>query len=330
MIDALVQLFGQTQQWLFEAVVQPLLFALGQGALLEDAYNATGWLLVGLLQLAVMLALIGPLQRLRPAEPVRDRAAIRPDIAYTLLHRLGLFRVGLFFLVDPLWQALWGALAVHGFSGWHLDEAIAPWWPGVTDTALAAFLVYLLLLDFVDYLMHRAQHRFDAWWALHALHHSQRQMTMWSDNRNHLLDSVITDVIFVVVAILIGVGPSQFVALVAVTQLLESLQHANLRWSWGRVGSRLLVSPSFHRRHHAVALGHEPGSTVRDPYGENFGVLFPWWDMLFGSADWRPGLEPTGINDQLAGRDYGRGFWRQQWLGLKRLAGADRPRRAVL
>ena len=49
MIDALVQLFGQTQQWLFEAVVQPLLFALGQGALLEDAYNATGWLLVGLL-----------------------------------------------------------------------------------------------------------------------------------------------------------------------------------------------------------------------------------------------------------------------------------------
>ena len=89
------------------------------------------------------------------------------------------------------------------------------------------------------------------------------------------------------------------------------------------MGSRLLVSPSFHRRHHAVALGHEPGSTVRDPYGENFGVLFPWWDMLFGSADWRPGLEPTGINDQLAGRDYGRGFWRQQWLGLKRLAGRD-------
>ena len=131
MIDALVQLFGQAQQWLFEAAVQPLLFALGQGALLEDAYNATGWLLVGLLQLAVMLALIGPLQRLRPAEPVRDRAAIRPDIAYTLLHRLGLFRVGLFFLVDPLWQALWGALAVHGFSGWHLDEAIAPWWPAM-------------------------------------------------------------------------------------------------------------------------------------------------------------------------------------------------------
>ena len=34
--------------------------------------------------------------------------------------------------------------------------------------------------------------------------------------------------------------------------------------------------------------------------------------------------EPTGVRDQLpqeGGRDYGRGFWMQQWLGLMRLAG---------
>ena len=340
MIDALVQLFGQAQQWLFEAAVQPLLFALGQGALLEDAYNATGWLLVGLLQLAVMLALIGPLQRLRPAEPVRDRAAIRPDIAYTLLHRLGLFRVGLFFLVDPLWQALWGALAVHGFSGWHLDEAIAPWWPGVTDTALAAFLVYLLLLDFVDYLMHRAQHRFDAWWALHALHHSQRQMTMWSDNRNHLLDDLLRDVILVTVAQLIGVAPGQFIAIVAITQLSESFQHANVRLWFGQVGERLWISPRFHRRHHSIGIGHETvkpstettsGQPATPPRvvlgGHNFGVLLPWWDMLLGTANFEKRFDPTGVRDQVEPgpdgrvRDYGRGFWSQQWRGVLRLLG---------
>jgi len=55
------QLFDAAQQWLFEAVVQPALFALGLANVLEDAYVATGWLLVGLLQLLVMLALIGPL-----------------------------------------------------------------------------------------------------------------------------------------------------------------------------------------------------------------------------------------------------------------------------
>ena len=325
-MSGLTYLFDTAQQWLFETLVQPALFMLGQANVLEDGYAATGWLLVGLLQLGVMIAVIGPLERWRPVEPLRDRGAVHVDMLYTLIHRLGLFRLALFFTTEPLWNALFGALRAHGWKTLQLDAL----WPGVSDLPVVSLLLYVLVFDFVDYGIHRGQHRFEWWWRLHALHHSQRQMTMWSDNRNHLLDSVITDVIFVVVAILIGVGPSQFVALVAVTQLLESLQHANLRWSWGRVGSRLLVSPSFHRRHHAVALGHEPGSTVRDPYGENFGVLFPWWDMLFGSADWRPGLEPTGINDQLAGRDYGRGFWRQQWLGLKRLVGADRPRRAVL
>ena len=319
-------LFSHAQEWLFETLIEPVAFQFGMGNLLEDGYTATGWLIAGLLQIATLVLLIGPAQRLWPAEQVKDRAAVRVDILYTLLHRLGLFKLVMFFTVESWLTDGIGLLRARGMPTLHLDEL----WPGVTDQALVSFCIYLVIFDFIGYLVHRAQHQWNWWWQLHAVHHSQRQMTMWSDNRNHLLDSVITDVIFVVVAILIGVGPSQFVALVAVTQLLESLQHANLRWSWGRVGSRLLVSPSFHRRHHAVALGHEPGSTVRDPYGENFGVLLPWWDMLFGSADWRPGLEPTGINDQVAGRDYGRGFWRQQWLGLKRLVGADRPRRAVL
>ena len=41
--------FSSLQQWLFEALVQPSLFAFGLGHLLEDGYAATGWLLVGLL-----------------------------------------------------------------------------------------------------------------------------------------------------------------------------------------------------------------------------------------------------------------------------------------
>jgi len=53
-------------------------------------------------------------------------------------------------------------------------------------------------------------------------------------------------------------------------------------------------------------------------------VLFPVWDLLFGTADFRRAVEPTGIRDQLPppqgrGHDYGEGFWRQQWLGLRRM-----------
>ncbi|WP_027015022.1 sterol desaturase family protein [Comamonas composti] len=319
------QVFGEAQQRLFEAVVQPLLFKLGLASLIEDAYGATGWLLVGLLQILVMVLLIVPLQRWRPVEALIDRRAVRVDILYTLIHRLGVFRLALFFTLEPLWDALMGRLHVWGLPGMHLDDL----WPGVTDKAWVSLVLYLVVFDFLDYWIHRGQHGLDWWWKLHSLHHSQRQMTVWSDNRNHLLDDVLRDAIVVLVAQFIGVAPSQFVVIVAFTQLSESLQHANLRLWFGPVGERLWISPRFHRRHHAIGIGHEPMAPVRNrkARGNNFGVLLPWWDMLFGTANFELRYDPTGVRDQVqpdAGgrlRDYGQGFWAQQWQGLMRLIG---------
>ena len=117
--------FADAQQWLFEQVLQPLMYASGLGNLLEDAYGATGWLLVGLLEIAFMVVVIGALQRWRPVEPVSDRAAVRVDVIYTLIHRLGLFRVFLFFTLEPLWDGLVGRLRVAGLPAWSLDQV----WP---------------------------------------------------------------------------------------------------------------------------------------------------------------------------------------------------------
>ena len=316
-MDWLTDLFSSLQQWLFEAAVQPLVYAVGLGGWVEDAFDATGWLLVGLIQIAVLIAVIGPLQRWRPAEPVVDRRAIRTDIVYTLIHRLGLFRLAMFFAVQPLFDDLLGMARAAGWGSMHLDEL----WPGVTDVPWVAFAIYLVVLDFVEYLIHRGQHRWRWWWALHSLHHSQRQMTMWSDNRNHLLDDLIHDAIIVLVAQLIGVAPGQFIAIVAFTQLSESLQHANLRLGFGAIGERLWISPRFHRVHHAIGIGHE-SQGPKTLGGHNFGVLLPWWDMLFGTANFELRYDPTGVRDQVEkGRNYGRGFWSQQWLGVLRLLG---------
>ena len=324
-METLSQWFGQAQQLLFEEAVQPLLFHAGLANLLEDGYVATGWLLVGLLQIAIMVAVIAPLQRWRPVEAITDRQAIRVDILYTLIHRLGLFRLGLFFSIDPVWDSVMGQLHVWGLPAFHLDDL----WPGITDRSWVSLILYLLAFDFVDYWIHRGQHRWRWWWQLHALHHSQRQMTVWSDNRNHLLDDIVRDVIVVFVAQLIGVAPGQFVAIVAFTQLSESLQHANIRLWFGPIGERLWISPRFHRRHHAVGIGHEARAPIRNPKvkGNNFGVLLPWWDMLFGTANFDLRYDPTGVRDQVQPnaqgrlRDYGQGFWSQQWRGILRLMG---------
>ena len=335
-MDWVAGVFDAAQQWVFENTIQPLLFMLGWGGILESGYVAAGWLLVGMLQIAVICLVLGPLQKWKPVEPVVNKAAVRVDVLYTLIHRLGVFRVAVFFLLTPLMDSMFGALRLIGFSPLQLDGLL----PGVTDIPWVSLLIYLVVFDFVDYWIHRGQHHFEWWWKLHALHHSQQQMTMWTDNRNHLLDDVLRDIILVVVAQCIGVAPTQFIAIVAITQLSESFQHANLRVWFGSIGERLWISPRFHRRHHSIGIGHE---TVQPPKGgklghladarkvvlggHNFGVLLPWWDMLMGTANFELRYDPTGIRDQVEPdahgrvRDYGKGFWSQQWLGICRLLG---------
>ena len=311
-LEPLQTLIALLQQWVFESMVQPLVFALGATRWQEEAYDATEWLVIGVIEIVLLWLVLGTLQRLWPAEPMRDRAAVRTDVLYTALKRLGVIPVLIFLLLTPIFDTLEGWLRLAGFSRLNLEALV----PALDGRPLAAFLVYLVVLDFAEYWIHRGQHSIGWWWDLHAVHHSQQQMTFWSDERSHLLEDVIRDGLLALLAIAIGVAPAQFMGLVIVSRVLQSLQHANLRWRFGAIGERLLVSPSFHRRHHAIGVGHE-GTR----HGCNFAVLFPIWDVIFRSADFQPGFIPTGIRDQLEGRDYGRGFWSQQWRALLRWGG---------
>jgi sterol desaturase/sphingolipid hydroxylase (fatty acid hydroxylase superfamily) len=137
-----------------------------------------------------------------------------------------------------------------------------------------------------------------------------------------LLDDLLRDVYMGVIA-LASAWSRQYVLLVSVSRILQSLQHANVRLHFGWLGERLLVSPRYHRMHHAIGVGHENHDGKLG--GCNFAVLLPVWDMVFRTANFTPEFVATGIRDQLPGpdgapgREYGRGFWSQQWLGLKRM-----------
>jgi sterol desaturase/sphingolipid hydroxylase (fatty acid hydroxylase superfamily) len=317
MIQFFIDLFGTAQGWLFEHAVEPFMFVSGLGAYTEEAFEGTEWFLIGVVELAALYLVLRPLEALIPAQPLTDKRARWNDFIYTLVHRLGLFPIAIFFTLDPLMDHFAGLLRLEGVHPFNL-ESLLPSMP-----AVASFLVYLVVLDFCDYWFHRAQHHFNWWWGLHSLHHSQQDMNLWSDNRNHLLDDLLRDIMLAIVALAIGVPPGQFVLLVSVSRVLQSLQHANVRLHFGRFGERFLVSPRFHRTHHAIGLGHESlgdGSLG----GCNFGVLLPVWDQLFGTARFKDDYAVTGVRDQLprpqgAGRNYGRGFWQQQWFGLKRM-----------
>ena len=325
MLAAITDRFAALHAWLFETLVQPIIYSTGMGEFTEQAFEGTEWLLIGIFEVTLLFMLLRPLEALMPAQVMTDSRARWNDFIYTVIHRLGAFAVVIFFVLDPLMDWFAGLLHLEGIRPLNLDNV----WPGVTDIPLVSFIVYLVVLDFFDYWFHRAEHQFNWSWALHGLHHSQQNMNLWSDNRNHLLDDFLHDLYLAVIALAIGVPPGQYVLLVAVSRMLQSLQHANIKLHFGWLGERLLVSPRYHRLHHAIGIGHESGGQGTLG-GHNFAVLFPIWDIIFRTGEFGRTFEPTGIRDQLPaplgiGRQYGDGFWSQQWLGLKRMVGRDRP-----
>ncbi len=299
--------FADAAGWLHANLVVPALYEIGATEWEETAFTWTLLALYGIAQMAVAFAICTPFEHWRPVERWGDRRVVVTDIIYTLIARIGILPLFGFVLFQQIQVWINGSLTDIGWVPPNL-ERLFPWllhWPTVT------FLLYAVVLDLADYWRHRLQHTFGWWWALHSVHHSQKQMTFWTDDRNHVLDDLISMVWFGAVALLIGVPPEQFPLIVLLLRLLESFSHANVRLSFGRIGERLLVSPRFHRAHHGVLAAGERSV--------NFGVILPLWDVIFGTADFNRAVYPrTGDPNGPAAMATG-GWWMQQWLGLRRM-----------
>lgn len=316
--------FVRVQGWLLDHVVQPPLLALGLGSYLEVAFDGVEFFLYGVLQLSVAYLLLRPLEALRPVEQWPDRKAVRVDVLYTFLDRLGIIPLAVFALLSPIFLSLEGWLRFHDIIPPQIEDLV----PSLEAYPLVSFFIYLVILDFAEYWRHRLSHTLRWWWALHVIHHSQRQMSLWTDSRNHLLDDLIGGAWFAIIALCIGVPPGHFVGLMVAVRIVENLAHVNARLSFGRWGEQLLVSPRYHRWHHAVDLPAGPAYR----YGCNFAILFPVWDRLFGTQYLGAGMPATGVRSPvLASPAHADRFWVQQKDGLlgltKALRAAFSPRR---
>jgi sterol desaturase/sphingolipid hydroxylase (fatty acid hydroxylase superfamily) len=298
--------FALVAGWIQEYALIPLLY---QFDLMQWEDVALGWALFacyGVMQVVVTFAICLPLERWRPVEQWADAKAVWTDVLYTLISRVGVLPLVTFVLFYQLQVWMGGWLTDHGYVPPTLERLI----PGLMGHQVLTFLLYAMILDFAEYWRHRLSHRFAWWWALHSLHHAQRQMTFWSDDRNHVLDDLIGFVWFMVIALAIGIPPAQFPLLVLVLRFLESLSHANARVSFGRLGDRLLISPRFHRAHHGVLAAGQRSC--------NYGAVFPWWDMALGTADF--GREYVRTGDPGADEAMHTGSWAQQQMsGLRRM-----------
>src|SRR5487761_99172 len=198
-------------------------------------------------------------------------------------------------LVDAAYLALFAvcvapllALVATGFA---LEvERHAPWLllsrlPLVPQLALVVTI--LVAQDAIMWCAHVANHRFRALWRLHALHHSQEDLSVLSTFRTHPLIHA-TYLPSALPAIVLASSGSLPTSALVVYACLITLPHANLPWRLGALG-RVIVSPAYHRAHHARELGAQ-GNV-------NFGFALVLWDQLAHRAVFPKGAGPveTGV-----------------------------------
>jgi sterol desaturase/sphingolipid hydroxylase (fatty acid hydroxylase superfamily) len=320
MFDAFQRILEQIHGTIFETAIQPVLFYLGLMDWSEEVFDGVEFALYGAIAVALAYILCRPLELWRPVEhwgeAWGERRAVRTDIVYTLVHRLGIVPAVLFLVLAPIGVAI---DSYSRFAGYIPPELEQLWHP-LFNHPFATFLVYMVVLDFGEYWRHRLQHRLPWWWALHSLHHDQRQMTLWSDDRNHILDDVLALAWSGTLAMLIDVPPGEYPLVLIGFRLIETLSHTNVRLGFGRFGSLMLVGPHYHRVHHSVEHATPPFGR---PRGCNFAIILPIWDVIFGTRRPLAGYPKTGVAS-LAGSAVRCGYLRHQWEGFRRLGAALR------
>jgi sterol desaturase/sphingolipid hydroxylase (fatty acid hydroxylase superfamily) len=136
---------------------------------------------------------------------------------------------------------------------------------------LVAVALIVIGIDAMNWAAHVANHRSASLWRFHALHHSQEDMNVFTTFRTHPLSHA-SYLPAVLPALVLGASGAVPAAALIAYGCLVTLPHANLRWTFGPIG-RILVSPAYHRLHHAS--GMRP---------MNFGFVLVCWDRLAGCA----------------------------------------------
>src|SRR5205823_11539772 len=115
-----------------------------------------------------------------------------------------------------------------------------PAWP-IAD-ALVGFIVGFLLLDLLQYVVHRCQHAVPFLWRLHALHHSDPDVDVTTSVRHHPIEYLIASAMSWLTVLALGI-PAIIVISHAVTVFAAAaVTHGNIRFpEWLERGLQLVV-----------------------------------------------------------------------------------------
>jgi sterol desaturase/sphingolipid hydroxylase (fatty acid hydroxylase superfamily) len=147
----------------------------------------------------------------------------------------------------------------------------------------------VVLGDFMKWVHHNMMHRVPLLWHFHSVHHSQRELNLFTQARFHALELLLLAPIMYLPLVVLNLDFELAVWVALAIEWYSRITHANLRTHFGPL-RYALVTPQSHRVHHSREQRH---------HDQNFGTLFSIWDRLFGTQ-WPDHEEypATGIADE--------------------------------
>jgi sterol desaturase/sphingolipid hydroxylase (fatty acid hydroxylase superfamily) len=158
------------------------------------------------------------------------------------------------------------------------------------------FVVSFLFIDFLTFLFHWLSHKIDILWRLHAVHHSDEQVTAITGHLHHPFETVVTHVFMLTFYILLGVPALVVAYYIAFSAVHNIFVHADISipQKLEKILRFLIVTPDMHRTHHSI--NNVEGNS-------NFGQMFPFWDWIFGTNVESPALGEANLKMGLFHRD---------------------------
>ena len=139
-----------------------------------------------------------------------------------------------------------------------------------------SIFISFLFIDFAGYFTHWLFHKVSVLWKLHKLHHSDRAVDTITTFFHHPLEGVANFLLNTLIFVLFDVPVPVILLYGVVASIHAPLTHFKilLPEKWNKIVSCLIVTPNFHRIHHSLDM--KEGNS-------NFGIVFAFWDMLFGT-----------------------------------------------
>ncbi len=151
-----------------------------------------------------------------------------------------------------------------------------------------AFGILLIVLEGVQYWLHRAFHTVPWLWRIHAVHHSDLAVDVTTSHRHHPLEPLLGLLLTLPIVLLLA-PPPEMVLVASLTQTSLALwSHSNL-YVPEKIDAclrYLIVTPDFHR------LLHHSDRRFTD---SNYSLALPWFDYLFATATRVPFTEQLHI-----------------------------------